>query len=72
MMEAFLVAAVSLLVAAEIFVATTFSWICFNIHKTLRDPKTPRAEGVLLDLRLGLVAVTAVVFWLSASVRILF
>jgi hypothetical protein len=70
-MEALLVAAISPLAAAEIFVATMLSWICFNIHKTLRDPKTP-AEGVLLVLGVSPATVTAVVFWFSASLRILF
>jgi hypothetical protein len=47
-------------------------WICFSIHKTLRDPRTPPAEGVLLDLGLGLMAVTAAVFWLVGSLSIYF
>jgi hypothetical protein len=38
----------------------------------LRDPKTPPAESVLLDLSLGLVTVMAAVFLLSASLKILF
>jgi hypothetical protein len=59
-------------VAAELFVAAVLSWMGFYIHKTLRNPETPPAEGVLLDLSLGLVAVTAAVFWLSASLKILF
>lgn len=58
--------------AAELFVAVVLSWVAFNIHKTLRDPKTPPAAGVLLDLGLGLVTVAAAVFWLSASLKILF
>jgi hypothetical protein len=58
--------------AAELFAAAVLSWIGFNIHKTLRDPKTPPAESVLLDLSLGLVTVTAAVFWLSASLKIFF
>ncbi len=59
-------------VIAELLVAAVLSWIGLNIHKTVRDPKTSPSEGVLLDLGLGLVAVTAAVFWLSASLRILF
>ena len=70
-MEALLVAAISPLAAAEIFVATVLSWICCNIHKTLCDPKTP-AEGVLLVLGVSPVAVTAVVGWFSASLIIFF
>ena len=57
---------------AELFVAALLSWICFSIHKTLRDPRTPPAEGVMLDLGLGLVAVTAAVFWLVGSLSIYF
>jgi hypothetical protein len=58
--------------AAELLVAVVLSWVGLNIYKTLRDPKTPPAEGVMLDLGLGLVAVTAAVFLLSASLRIFF
>lgn len=75
MMGALLIPAIPAAVppaAAELLVAAVLSWIGLNIHKTVRDPKTPPAEGVLLDLGLGLVTVTAVVFWLSASLRILF
>ena len=57
---------------AELFVAALLSWICFSIHKTLRDPRTPPAEGVMSDLGLGLVAVTAAVFWLVGSLSIYF
>ena len=39
-----------------------------NIHRTARDPKTPPAESVLL----GLGLVTALVFWFSASLKLLF
>ena len=58
--------------AAELFVAVILSWIGLNIHRTARDPKTPPAESVLLDLSLGLVAVTALVFWFSASLALFF
>jgi hypothetical protein len=71
-MEALLVPAVGPSAAAELFVAAVLGWIGFNIYRTSRDPKTPPAEGVLLDLGLGLVAVTAAMFLLSASLRILF
>lgn len=60
------------LAAAELLVAATLSWIGLNIHRKLRDPNTPPAEGVMLDLSLGFVAVTAAVLWLSASSMILF
>jgi hypothetical protein len=58
--------------ASELLVAAVLSWICLNIHRTSRDPKTPPAEGVMLDLGLGLLAVTAAVLLLSASLKILF
>jgi uncharacterized membrane protein len=63
---------ISLLAVAELFVAAVLSWICLNIYMTLRDPRTPPAEGVLLDLGLGFVAVTAAVFWMAGSLSILF
>jgi hypothetical protein len=58
--------------AAELFVAAVLSWIGFNIHRTARDPKTPPAESVLLNLSLGLVAVTVLVFRFSASLELFF
>ena len=58
--------------AAELFVAAVLGWIGLNIHKTVRDPKTLPAAGVLLDLCLGLVTVTALVFLFSASLKLLF
>jgi hypothetical protein len=59
-------------VAAELFVAAVLSWIGLNIHRISRDPKTPPAESVLLDLGLGLVTVTALVFWFSAFLKLFF
>jgi hypothetical protein len=58
--------------AAEFFVAAILGWIGLNIHKTVRDPKTPPAAAVLLDLSLGLVTVTALVFLFSASLKVFF
>jgi hypothetical protein len=58
--------------AAELFVAAVLGLIGLNIHKTARDPSTPPAAGVLLDLILGLVAVTALVFFFSASLKVFF
>jgi hypothetical protein len=71
-MEIFAVPSITPLAAAELIAAATLSWIGFNIHRKLRDPKTPPAESVMLDLGLGFVAVTAAVFWLSASSMIFF
>jgi hypothetical protein len=67
MMEALLIPA-----SGELFVAAVLSWIGLNIHKISRDPRTPPADGVLLDLSLGLVTVTALVFFVSASLKVLF
>ncbi len=58
--------------ATDLFVAAVLGWIGLNIHRTSRDPKTPPADGVLLDLGLGLVAVTALVFFFSASLKVFF
>jgi hypothetical protein len=56
---------------AGLFVAAVLSWIGFNTHRTASDPKTPLAESVLLELGLGLVAVTALVLF-SASLALSF
>jgi hypothetical protein len=72
MVEALSASTIPAVAAAELLVAAMLSWIGLNIYRTLRDPKTPPAEGVMLDLGLGLVAVTAAVFLLSASLRIFF
>jgi hypothetical protein len=71
-MEALFIPAIVPSAGAELFVAAVLGWIGLNIHKTVRDPKTPPAAGVLLDLGLGLVAVTALVFLFSASLKIFF
>jgi hypothetical protein len=67
MMKAILIPA-----ATELFAAAVLGWIGLNIHKTSRDPKTPPADGVLLDLSLGLVTVTALVLLVSASLKVFF
>jgi hypothetical protein len=72
MIETFSVPAISPLAVAELFVAAVLSWICLNIYRTVRDPRTPPADGVMLDLGLGIAAVTATVFWLAGSLSILF
>jgi hypothetical protein len=71
-MEALLIPAIPPPAVAELFVAAVLGWIGLNLHKTVRDPKTPPAAGVLLDLSLGLVAVTALVFLFSASLKVFF
>ena len=58
--------------AVELFVAAILTWIGLNIYEASRDPKTPPADGVLLDLSLGLVTVTALVLFVSASLKVFF
>jgi hypothetical protein len=70
--EALLIPAIAPSAATELFVAAVLGWIGLNIHKTVRDPRTPPAAGVLLDLGLGLVTVTALVFLFSASLKVFF
>lgn len=69
-MELLAVPNVPPLAAAELLVAATLSWIGLNIYRKVRDPMTPPAEGVMLDI--GFVAVTVAVLLLSASTIILF
>jgi hypothetical protein len=45
-------------------------WIGLNIYSTSRDPKIPPADGMLLDLSLGLVTVLALVFLVSVSLKV--
>jgi hypothetical protein len=71
-MEALLIPAITPPAAAELFVAAVLGWIGLNIHRTVRDPRTPPATVVLLDLSLGLVTVTALVFFFSASLKVFF
>jgi hypothetical protein len=74
MMYAFLVPNISVVVltAAQLLVAAVLSWIGLTIYKVSRNPKTPPSDGVILDLGLGLVIVTAAVLWFSASLKFLF
>ncbi len=73
-MYAFLVLNIpaAVLSVAQLFVAAVLSWIGLNMYKVSRNPKTPPSDGVILDLGLGLVAVTAAVLWFSVSLRFLF
>ena len=72
MVEALSVPGISVAAVAELIVAAVLSWICLSICRTLRDPRTPPADGVVLDLGLGLGAVTAAVFWLVGTLGIFF
>ncbi len=70
----FLIPSISatLLGAAQLLAAAVLSWIGLTIYKVSRNPKTPPSDGVILDLGLGLVTVTATVLWFSASLKFLF
>jgi hypothetical protein len=45
--------------------AVLLTVIGLALRRASRNPKTPRGDAVLLDLCLGLVAVTASVMWLQ-------
>jgi hypothetical protein len=70
MAEALLIQAIP--AAAQLLVAAVLSWIGLNIHRASRNPKMPPADRVLLDLGLGLLTVTALVFFFSASLKLFF
>jgi hypothetical protein len=74
MMYAFVVPNIpaAVLTAAQLIVAAALSWIGLTIYKVSRNPKTPPSDGVILDLGLGLVTVTAAVLWFSVSLKFLF
>jgi hypothetical protein len=71
-MDALLIPAITPSAVGEFFIAAVLGWIGLHIHRTVRDPRTPPAAGVLLDLGLGLVTVTALVFLFSASIKVFF
>ena len=61
-MDAFLVPNIpaAVVTAAQLLVAAVLSWIGLTIYRVSRNPKTTPADGVMLDLGLGLVAVERV------------
>jgi hypothetical protein len=71
-MDALLIPAITPSAVGEFCIAAVLGWIGLNIHRTVRDPRTPPAAGVLLDLGLGLVTVTALVFLFSATIKVFF
>ena len=56
---------------AQVVVVAVLAWIGYALYAASRDPKTSRGDAVLLDLGLGLNAVTVLVLTLSASMEIL-
>jgi hypothetical protein len=57
---------------AYLWPALLLTVIGIYLRRASRDPKTPRAEGVLIDLGLGLVAVVVSVLWLRIFVSIVY
>jgi hypothetical protein len=57
---------------AYLWPALLLTVIGMYLRRASRDPKTPRAEGVLIDLGLGLVAVVVSVLWLRIFVSIVY
>ena len=43
-----------------------------GLRRISRDARTPRGDAVIVELCLGIVAVTALLFWLVVSLRVLF
>lgn len=52
--------------------ALLFTVVGLVLRRTSRDPQTPRGDAILVDIGLGLVAVTASVFWLRAFSSLVF
>jgi apolipoprotein N-acyltransferase len=52
------------------------AWLLIVLGLGLRrisgDARTPRGDAVIVELCLGIVAVTALLFWLVVSLRVLF
>lgn len=46
--------------------------IGLTLHRASRDPRTQKSDAVLVDLCLGLVTVTAVMFWLVTFLQMAF
>jgi apolipoprotein N-acyltransferase len=42
------------------------------LHRTSREPRTQKSAAVLVDLCLGLVTVTAAMFWLVTFLQVAF
>ena len=58
-------------VAAQALVAVVLSWICIELYRGTRNPRTQRGDALMLDLGLGLATVAAAVLWFSVSLQIL-
>jgi apolipoprotein N-acyltransferase len=52
--------------------ALLFTIVGLVMRRLSRDTRTPRGDAVVVDLCLGLVAVTALTLWLVVFLRVLF
>jgi hypothetical protein len=57
---------------AYLWPALLLTVVGMYLRRACRDPQTPRAEGVLIDVGLGLVAVVVSVLWLQVIVAMVF
>lgn len=55
---------------AQVVLVVVLGWIVYALYKASRDPRTDRGDAVLLDLSLGLSAVTVLVLVLNALMRL--
>jgi hypothetical protein len=46
--------------------------IGLTLHRASKDPRIQKGDAVLVDLCLGLVAVTAAMFWLVTFLQVAF
>ena len=56
--------------AAQTFVAAVLSWVDFVLYRASRNPRTSKADAVVLDLVFGLLTVVVVVIWFGAFLRL--
>ena len=57
---------------AQVVVVAVLGWIGYALYEASRNPGTDRSDAVLLDLGLGLDAVTVLVLVLNASMKLLY
>ncbi len=57
-------------VLTHTFVATVLSWVDFVLYKASRDPRTSKADAVVLDLVFGLLTVAVVIVWFGVFLRL--
>jgi hypothetical protein len=50
--------------------STMLSWIDLALYRASRDPRTSKADAVLLDLIFGLLTVSVVVIWFGVFLKL--